>query len=181
MVSCDKFCVSQEREGSQCSEIQLSLQDQLQQECQNSMLRQCSFLDVKRIVMPEYITPGETWIITFCRNCTKRGGGENGWIPHQRKCPSTQCVIGWHLLAKKQIPVLSHVPYSPDLDPWELFLFPKLKYSQKWTCLQSVENIKKKGRAAERDFAKRFSEMLPGIAETHAVFCRSPRGIRWNR
>jgi hypothetical protein len=35
--------------------------------------------------------------------------------------------------------------------------------------------MKRNDRAAERDFTKRFSEMIPGTEGTHAEVCISPR------
>jgi hypothetical protein len=50
-----------------------------------------------------------------------------------------------HFLAKKkQVPVLHHAPYSPDLAPCDFFLFLKLKHSLKGTHFQSIEDIQTK-------------------------------------
>jgi hypothetical protein len=62
--------------------------------------------------------------------------------PGQRS--SAQCTIGSTVSGKKQVPVLHHAPYSPDLAPCDFFLFPKLKHSLKGTYFQSIEDIKRK-------------------------------------
>jgi hypothetical protein len=45
---------------------------------------------------------------------------------------------------KKQFPVLHHAPYSPDLAPYDFFLFPKLKHLLKGAHFQSIEDIQRK-------------------------------------
>jgi hypothetical protein len=47
------------------------------------------------------------------------------------------------ILAKKNIPVLPHPPYSPDLAPCDLYLFPKLKLKLKGHHFGTIETIKK--------------------------------------
>ena len=46
-------------------------------------------------------------------------------------------------LAKKNIPVLPHPPYSPDLAPCNFSLFPKLKSKLKGHHFGTMENIRK--------------------------------------
>ena len=45
-------------------------------------------------------------------------------------------------LVSKEITLLHHPPYSPDLAPCDFFLFPKLKRILKGRCFQGVEDIK---------------------------------------
>jgi len=47
-------------------------------------------------------------------------------------------------LANKNITVLEHPPYSPDLAPYDFYLFPKIKSVLKGTHFVSVENVKAK-------------------------------------
>jgi len=46
-------------------------------------------------------------------------------------------------LAKKNISVLPHPPYSPDLAPCNFYLFPKLKSKLKGHHFGTMENIQK--------------------------------------
>ena len=46
-------------------------------------------------------------------------------------------------MARKNIPVIPHPPYSPDLAPCDFFLFPKLKSKLKVHQFGTMENIKK--------------------------------------
>jgi hypothetical protein len=47
-------------------------------------------------------------------------------------------------LAKNNIPVMEHPPYSPDLAPCYFFLFPKIKSALKETRFESVDAVKAK-------------------------------------
>jgi len=52
----------------------------------------------------------------------------NGWIYHQDNAPSQNDLSVKRFLASKNVAVLAHpLPYSPDLAPCDLFLFPKPK------------------------------------------------------
>jgi hypothetical protein len=44
-------------------------------------------------------------------------------------------------LARKQVCVLNHPPYSPDLSPCDYFLFPKLKLPLKGRLFEDVQDI----------------------------------------
>jgi len=46
------------------------------------------------------------------------------------------------VLAYKNITVLEHPPYSPDLAPCDFYLFPKIKSVLKGTHFVSIENVK---------------------------------------
>ena len=46
-------------------------------------------------------------------------------------------------LAKKNIPVLPHPPYSPDLAPCDFYLFPNFKSKLKGYHFGTMENIQK--------------------------------------
>jgi hypothetical protein len=46
-------------------------------------------------------------------------------------------------LAKQEIPELNHHPYSPDLSPTNIFLFPKIKSMLKGRRFEGTEDIKR--------------------------------------
>jgi hypothetical protein len=56
----------------------------------------------------------------FCCSVTK-----NSWILHHDNAPAHMALSMRKFLASKQITVLEHPPYSPDLAPNDLFLFPR--------------------------------------------------------
>ena len=51
----------------------------------------------------------------------------NSWILHQDNAPAHTALSEREFLATKQIAVLEHPAYSPDLAPSDFFLFPKIK------------------------------------------------------
>ena len=68
----------------------------------------------------------------------------NGWILHQDNGPAHNALSVKQFLANKNITVLEHPPYSPDLAPYDFYLFPKIKSVLKGTHFVSVENVKAK-------------------------------------
>ena len=52
------------------------------------------------------------------------------------------------ILATKQITVLEHPAYSPDLAPIDFFLFPKIKEILKGRHFDDIDDIKSNTRAA---------------------------------
>jgi histone-lysine N-methyltransferase SETMAR len=52
-------------------------------------------------------------------------------------------------LASKQITVLEHPPYSPDLAPNDLFLFPKIKEIFKGRHFVDIDDISSEGHCTQ--------------------------------
>ena len=52
-----------------------------------------------------------------------------------------RAVVLQEFLARKQVCVLNHPPYSPDLSPCDYFLFPKLKLPLKGRLFEDVQDI----------------------------------------
>jgi transposase len=69
---------------------------------------------------------------------------KNGFILDQDNAPAHTAVSVKQFLAEKQIAVLKHPPYSPDLAPCDFFLFPKVKSVLKGNRFASVTEVKKK-------------------------------------
>jgi histone-lysine N-methyltransferase SETMAR len=114
--------------------------------------------------MTKYVPPGQTVnqtyyteLLTKLRGKIRRKIPElwkNGWILHQDNALAHNALSVRQFMAKKQVPVLPHAPYLPDLAPCDFFLFSKLKHSLKGTHLQSTENIQRK----MTDLLKRFAQ-----------------------
>jgi transposase len=68
---------------------------------------------------------------------------KNGFILHQDNAPAHTALSVKQFVAEKQIAVLEHPPYSPDLAPCDFFLFRKVKSVLKRTCFASVTEVKK--------------------------------------
>ena len=56
--------------------------------------------------------------------------------------PSHNALSVKQFLAGKNVAVLDHTPYSPDLAPCDFFLFPKIKFVLKGTQFVSPEVVK---------------------------------------
>ena len=85
----------------------------------------------------------------------------NTWILHHDNAPAHAALSVRQFLATKQVTILDHPPYSPDLAPCDYFLFPKLKGTIKGTRFEGVEDIKSNvtsflKRITKEDFAECF-------------------------
>jgi [histone H3]-lysine36 N-dimethyltransferase SETMAR len=69
---------------------------------------------------------------------------QNGWILHQDNAPAHNALSVKQFLANKNITVMEHPPYSPDLAPCDFYLFPKIKSVLKGTHFLSIEDVKVK-------------------------------------
>ena len=67
------------------------------------------------------------------------------WILHHDNTPAHNALSVKRYLAKN-IPVMEHPPYSPDLATRDFFLFPKIKSVLKGTRFESVDAVKAKAR-----------------------------------
>ena len=65
------------------------------------------------------------------------------WVLHHDNAPAHTALSIREFLAKKNIPILPHPPYSPDLAPCDFYLFPKLKSNLKGHHFRTMENIQK--------------------------------------
>ena len=112
------------------------------------------FFDIQGIVMAEWVPSGQTvnqqYYIEFLTKLHERVRRKrpelwrNGWILHQENAPAHIALYVNQLLANKNITVLEHPLYSPDLAPCDFDLFPKIKSMLKGTHFVSVENVKSK-------------------------------------
>jgi hypothetical protein len=63
------------------------------------------------------------------------------WLLHHDNAPCHAALSVREFLAKHSIPVVSHLPYSPDLAPCDFLLFPRLKSTEKGKRFQDVMEI----------------------------------------
>ena len=94
------------------------------------------FFDSQGIAHKECVPPGQTVSQTFYREVLERHwkrvarvlpGIAYTWMLHHDNAPCHTSVSINEFLAEKDIPVVPQPPYSPDLIPCDLFLFPRLK------------------------------------------------------
>jgi hypothetical protein len=95
-----------------------------------------SFFYSTGVIHKEFVPPGQTVNQTFylqvlwrLRNRVVHVCCEiaNTWFLHHNYAPSHTSIAVKEFLAQNNITMLPHPPYSPDLAPWDFFLFPKLK------------------------------------------------------
>jgi hypothetical protein len=60
---------------------------------------------------------------------------------HHDNAPAHDALNARDFLAKKSILKLDHPPYSPDLAPWDFWLFPKLKTALKGHRSSDIADI----------------------------------------
>jgi len=65
------------------------------------------------------------------------------WVLHHDNAPAHTMLSIREFLAKKNIPVLPHPPYSPDPAPCDFYFFCKLKLKLKGHHFRTMENIQK--------------------------------------
>ena len=128
--------------------------------------------------MAEWVPSGQTVnqqyyieVLTKLRERVRRKRPElrrDGWILHQDNAPGHNALSVEQLLANKNIIVLEHPPYSPDLAPCDFCLFPKIKSVLKGTHFVSVEDVK----AKTVETLTAIQNMTGGIAlNTGSIVC----------
>jgi len=112
------------------------------------------FFNIQGIVMAEWVPSGQTvnqrYYIEVLTKLLERVRWKrpefwrNGSILHQDNAPAHIALSVKQFLANKNISVLEHPPYSPDLALCDFYLFPKIKSVPKGAHFVSVENVKAK-------------------------------------
>jgi hypothetical protein len=101
-----------------------------------SMLIVC--FSIQGIVQKEFIPAGQTVngkfyceVLKWLREGMQRKRPDkwknNNWFLQHDNAPSHTSLVVRQFLTSKNITVISHPPYSPDLAPCDFFLFPKVK------------------------------------------------------
>jgi len=57
------------------------------------------------------------------------------WFLHHDNAPAHTALSVQHFLAKNSVTAIPHLPYSPDLTPYEFVLFPRMKGQMKGKLL----------------------------------------------
>ena len=110
------------------------------------------FFDSRSIVHKEFVPPGQTVNHAFYKDVLERLRKRvqlvrrdiaDDWVLQHDNAPAHTVLSIREFLSKKNIPVLPHPPYSPDLAPCDFYLFPKLKSKLKGHHFGTMENIQK--------------------------------------
>jgi len=75
----------------------------------------------------------------------------NSWILHHDNAPAHAALSVREFLVTKQITVLEHPAYSPDLASSDFFLFPKVKEILKGRHFDDIDDIRINTTAALKD------------------------------
>ena len=111
-------------------------------------------------------------VLERLRNWVQRVRADNAddRVLHHDNAPGHTALSIREFLAKKKIPVLPHPPYSPDLAPWDFYLFPKLKSKSKGHQFGTMEYIQ-----------KIVTDVLHTLTENEFRYCYDECKKRWNK
>jgi len=92
------------------------------------------------------------------------------WVLHHNNAPTHTALSIREFLAKKNIPILPHPPYSPDLALCDFYLFRNLKLKLKGHHFGTIENIQ-----------QTVTDELNTLTENDFRYCYDQWKKRWNR
>ena len=115
--------------------------------------------DIRGIVHYEFVPTGQTVnqvylleVLKRLREKVRRKQPElftnNSWILHHDNAPAHTALSVREFLATKQITVLEHPAYSPDLAHSDFFLLPKIKEILKGRHFDDIDDIRSNTTAA---------------------------------
>ena len=139
------------------------------------------FFDIRSVTyidwVPECQTVNQVYyksVLTTLRESVRRKRPDMwknaSWILHQDNAPAHNALSAKRYLAKNNISVMEHPPYSPDLAPCDFFLFPKIKSALKGTWFESVDAVKAKA-----------TQLLNSITQDNLQHCFQRWKIRMKR
>ena len=147
------------------------------------------FFDQEGIVHQEFVPSGMTVNADFycdvlrrLRENVRRKRAQK-WrnqnlIIHNDNVPAHRSFKVSLFLAKNNMTLIPHPPYSPDLAPCDFFLFPKLKLRMKGQTFDTIEEIRITV-GTWHNSKKGLPGMLPGMAETLGPLYSCKRGVLW--
>jgi len=111
-----------------------------------------TFFDCKGIIHKEFVPSGKTVTADYYLEVLKRliarirrirpeYRDPQSWSFLHDNAPSHNAIIVRQFLARNQVCVLNHPPYSPDLAPCDFSLFPKLKMKLKGCLFADIPTI----------------------------------------
>ncbi|UYV65965.1 hypothetical protein LAZ67_3006016 [Cordylochernes scorpioides] len=124
-----------------------------------------TFFDSRGIIHKEFVPAGQTITGEYYLNVLKRliarirrirpeYHDEDSWCLLHDNAPSHSSLIVRRFLAKNNVCVLNHSPYSPDLAPCDFYLFPKIKLKLKGCFFFFM--ISRPSRQLRRALQRRF-------------------------
>jgi len=131
------------------------------------------FFDIRGIVHYEFVPTGQTVNQVYYLEVLERLREEvrwkrpelfanNSWILHHDNAPAHMVLSMREFLATKQITVLEHPAYSPDLSPNDFFLFPKIKEILKGRHFDDIDDIRSNTTALKTIPQNQFQNCFEG-------------------
>jgi len=94
------------------------------------------------------------------------------WFLLHENAPSHNATIVKQFLDQRNVNVLDHNPYSPDLTPADYFLFPKVISHLKVRLFDSISDIQKAMTSTWNTIAKDdFYKGIQKLSFIHSIFC----------
>jgi hypothetical protein len=120
------------------------------------------FFNVEEIVHRQFVTAGKTVNQQFYLNVLKQlcdslqqkhpGKWQSGdWFLYHYNAPAHTALIAQKFLAKNEMVVVFHhhpPPYSPDVAPYDFFLYPPMKHNLKGRHFPEVAQVQRGSLAA---------------------------------
>ena len=78
----------------------------------------------------------------------------NSWLLHHDNAHAHSLLLVHNFLAKNNTEIMPQPPYSPDLAPCDLFLFPRLKRTMKGRRFATIDEIKTESLRELKDIPK---------------------------
>lgn len=146
------------------------------------------FYDSKGIIHHEFAPEGQTVnaqfylsvlerLIKRIRRVRPEYSAPGSWFLLHDNAPSHRAVLIQEFLARKQVCVLNHPPYSPDMSPCDYFLFPKLKLPLKGRFFDNVEDIQAAVTSALRDIPQTELQRSFQLLRDRATRCIDAGGM----
>jgi transposase len=98
------------------------------------------------------------------------------WMLHHNNAPAHASLLIRSYLAKHQISVVPHPPYSPDLARGDFFLFPKLKTTLKRHRFEIIDEIQENAKREQRAITESAIQEAFQQWKKHWERCIASRG-----
>ncbi|KAE9537933.1 hypothetical protein AGLY_005905 [Aphis glycines] len=146
------YDIETKRQSSQWKSVTSPKPKKARQVRSNVKTMLITFFDIKDLIYYKFVPTGQTVNQTYYKEVLiklrekirkKRPDQFQNRSWNHDNAPAHSALSIREFLADKQIPVVPHPPYSPDLALCDFFLFPKIKTDLKGQRLDDIETIKK--------------------------------------